>query len=264
MMNRNLIYASLFTLFIFLYPCTEGQKTIKVTFLGNSLTYWHDLPEMIKDMAAAAGDKIEVDSYTQGGWTFYKHANSPESYQKITGTKPDIVVIQGNSKDASFHWWRENMMYPSVRKLNDMIQANGARPMLYLTYANWGGGEKCLMEFDAKFCSMPFEGYYDFQDTIIAGYMEIAEELDMAVAPVGVGWKEVLMDGQLSTLWVNDNVHPSIAGAYLTTCIFYASIFKKSPVGIKYYSIVPEWRARYLQKMAAKIVLENPAVWNLD
>ena len=136
--------------------------------------------------------------------------------------------------------------------------------MLYLTYANWGGGEKCLVEFDTKFCSMPFEGYYDFQDTIIAGYMKIAEELDIAVAPVGVGWKEVLMDGQLSTLWVNDNVHPSIAGAYLTTCVFYAAIFKKSPVGIKYYSIVPEWRARYLQKIAAKIVLENPEQWNLS
>ena len=263
-MKRIPVFTWCLILLLFLSTAAEGQKPLKVTFLGNSLTYWHDLPEMIKDMAEAAGDKIEVESYTQGGWTFYKHANSPESYQKIIETKPDIVVIQGNSKDASFHWWRVNMMYPSVRKLTEMIETSGARPMLYLTYANWGGGEKCLEEFNAKFCSMPFEGYYDFQDTIIAGFMEIAEELDIAVAPVGVAWKEVLMDGQLSTLWVNDNVHPSIAGAYLTTCVFYAAIFKKSPVGIKYYSIVPEWRARYLQKVAARIVLENPEEWNLD
>jgi len=241
-----------------------GQEPVKVTFLGNSLTYWHNLPEMIKDMAEAAGDKITVENYSQGGWTFYRHANSEESYKQIVDHNSDIVVIQGNSKDASFHWWRENMMYPSVRKLTDMIESNGGRTMLYLTYANWGGGEKCLTEFNAKFCSMPFEGYYDFQDTIIAGYMEIAQELDISVAPVGVAWKEVLMDGKLSTLWVNDNVHPSISGAYLTTCVFYAAIFKKSPVGIKYYSIVPEWRARYLQEIAARIVLENPEVWNLE
>ena len=242
----------------------SAQKNVKVTFLGNSLTYWHDLPSLVKELAEAAGDKIKVDSYAPGGWTFYKHANSEDTYDKITKSKSDYVVIQGNSKDAAFCWWRENMMYPSVRKLNDMILENGARPILYLTYANWGGGEKCLVEFDTKFCSMPFEGYYDLQDTITYGYTEIAEELNMQIAPVGVAWKNVLMGGQLSTLWVNDNVHPSIAGAYLTACVFYATIFKKSPEGIGFYSILPEWRARYLQKIAAETVLSNPDRWNIE
>lgn len=248
---------------LFSFSASFSQKPLKVTFLGNSLTYVHDLPELIREMAEAAGDEIDVNSYTPGGWTFYKHANSPESYQKIVESQSDIVIIQGNSKDASFHWWRENMMYPSVRKLVETIEASGARPMLYLTNANWGGGEKCLEEFNAKFCSMPFEGYYDLQDTITYGHMEIAEELDIAVAPAGVAWKEVLMDGQFSTLWVNDNVHPSIAGAYLTACVFYAALFRKSPEGLPFYSIVPERRAKYFQKIAAKVVLENPEQWNL-
>jgi hypothetical protein len=261
---RQSIIISGFTLFCLLFfTRAEGQKTIKVTFLGNSLTYTHDLPGMIREMAETGGEKMEVDSYSPGGWTLYKHAHSEESFHKISESESDIVVIQGNSKDASFYWWRENMMYPSVRKLTEMIKKSGANPMLYLTYAHWGGGEKCLVEFNAKFCSLPFEGYYDFQDTIINGYMKIAEELDVAVCPVGVAWKEVLMDGKLSTLWVNDNVHPSIAGVYLTACVFYATIFRNSPEGIKFYSVLPVRRARYLQKMAAKVVLENPELWNL-
>ena len=241
--------------FILAYSA-NAQEPLKITFIGNSLTYTHDLPGLLQKLVSSAGDTITVDSYAPGGWTFYKHAHSEETSSMIHQSESDYIVIQGNSKDACFYWWRENMMYPSVRKLVSEIRENNAIPVLYLTYANWGGGEKCLFEFGAKFCSMPFEGYYEMQDTITAGYRQIAQELDVMVAPAGVAFKNTLLGGKMSGLWLPDNVHPTDKGAYLTACVFYATLFDKSPVGLGYHFTLTDAEATYLQEIAEKTVLE--------
>lgn len=55
-------------------------------------------------------------------------------------------------------------------------------------------------------------------------------------------------------LIVADKRHPAIAGTYLETCVFYASLLKKSPEGINWYGlgelqVTPE-TGKYLQKVA--------------
>lgn len=40
----------------------------KLLFVGNSFTYYHDLPAMLEKLSCAAGYSIQTAAVTKGGW----------------------------------------------------------------------------------------------------------------------------------------------------------------------------------------------------
>ena len=107
---------------------------------------------------------------------------------------------------------------------------------------------------------LPDAGYSTFsemQSEIYSGYMDIADELNIIVAPVGSAWLRALeKDAQLN-LWEMDGIHPSKEGTYLSACVFYATIFGKSPEGLLYTAGLSEEVALVLQAAAAETCLQS-------
>lgn len=101
------------------------------------------------------------------------------------------------------------------------------------------------------------------QDAIEAGYLEVASEIGVAVAPVGVAWQRALEQHPELALWQRDGSHPSPEGTYLAACAFYATLLGASPEGASYLAGLPEETARFLQAVAAETVLGEPGRWNL-
>ena len=65
-------------------------------------------------------------------------------------------------------------------------------------------------------------------------------------------------------LYRNDNSHPSERGTYLTACTFYATIFKKSPIGASFRPPgMSQSAATFLQTIAHDVVLDSLATWNI-
>ena len=64
-------------------------------------------------------------------------------------------------------------------------------------------------------------------------------------------------------LWQDDGSHPTVAGTYLAACVFYASIFHESPVGLAYDAGLAKELAASLQQGAADTVLTDQAQWGL-
>ena len=62
--------------------CYAG-KTVRVLFLGNSYTYYHNMPKLVADMAASAGDTLVWEMEAPGGFTFSGHYTSTTSKNKI-------------------------------------------------------------------------------------------------------------------------------------------------------------------------------------
>jgi hypothetical protein len=113
---------------------------------------------------------------------------------------------------------------------------------------------------------LPDSGLQDFaaaQDQIQLGYMEIANELGVRVAPVGPAWQQAISQNPQLDLWRADGIHPSEDGSYLAACVLYAVIYRQSPEGLRYRAGLSGETAQFLQSIAAIIVLENPASWNL-
>ena len=86
------------------YPasCKERheKKHKNILFLGNSYTYFNDLPGMVKSLASAAGFSASVTSIAPGGQNLGGHVSS--SLGTITSGNWDVVVIQDQSQRPSF------------------------------------------------------------------------------------------------------------------------------------------------------------------
>jgi hypothetical protein len=86
---------------------------------------------------------------------------------------------------------------------------------------------------------------------------------DATVAPCGAAWHQMSLDNNSfwSGLYSGDGSHPSAWGTYLNACVFYATIFRKSPVGIPFYSNIGQQDAEDLQQLAEDIVLDSLSNW---
>lgn len=236
-------------------PCTPGPgpgTCLRILFIGNSYTYVNDLPDMFARLARAGGHRVETETAAQGGWTLSAHAGSAETLNKLKSSKWDIVVLQEQSDVPAVERARTATMYPAGRMLVRQIEEGGATPIFFLTWAHRDG----LPEYGLS-------GYETTQSAISDGYLRIAQELGVPVAPVGDAWRMATGKDPGLELWQGDGIHPTEQGTYLAACVFYAAIFRQSPEGLSYLGRVPKKTASVLQTTAADVVLNDPKRWNL-
>ena len=225
---------------------------IRVLFIGNSLTFYNDLPGMFARLAQSGGHVAQVDESSAGGGTWAGHTKSAITLGKIKQRKWDLVVLQEQSDYTAVAAQRQELAYPAARLLSGRVRESGATPVLFMT---WGRREG-LPEAGLK-------TYAEMQAQVEVGYMEIANDLKVMVAPVGIAWQNAIAQKPQLELWQSDGIHPTREGTYLSACVFYAAIFGQSPAGLAYRAELPEETASLLQATAAKTVLENPKRWNI-
>ncbi len=188
----------------------------------------------------------------QGGWTLSDHANSPKSLDQITSSKWDYVVLQEQSEIPAIMPSRGVSMYPAARMLVRLIKSTGATPIFFITWGHKDG----LPEYGIK-------DYQSMQIQIDNGYMEIAKELSVPLAPVGYAWLLATIQNSKLDLWQQDGSHPTEIGTYLAACVFYAVIFREPPLGLSFKGQLGNETAQLLQQVASHTVLEDIEQWNL-
>jgi len=102
------------------------------------------------------------------------------------------------------------------------------------------------------------------QQRLRESYLEMATTNKAMVAPVGIAFARSMNLDSTLNLYSPDNSHPSMQGTYLAACVFYASIFQNSPVGISYVAGLNQGTATFLQQVAHNVVLDSLNVWNLN
>jgi len=225
---------------------------VRVLFIGNSYTSVNDLPGMVASLARAGGHPIQTGMIAPGGWTLAEHLNSTQTLDALQSSPWDFVVLQEQSEIPAVEQTRAQEMYPAGRELVKKIRQTGAQPVLFLTWAHRDGWlEKNLPDYESM------------QLQINQGYMAIANELFVPVAPVGYAWLTARLQAPGLELWQADGSHPTEQGTYLAACVFYAVLFRQSPENNSYQAHLPSNSARYLQSVAASTVLSNPSQWNL-
>jgi len=224
----------------------------RVLFIGNSYTAVNDLPTTFADLAWAGGHRVETEALDAGGWTLAEHASDPATGTALSSEPWNVVVLQEQSQIPSVPSMAAAEMYPAVTTLVAEARQHGARPLLYLTFAHQDGWPQ-----------VGLDDYASMQAAINTGYMTIAQQLGVAVAPVGVAWEKVAEQPGAPTLWQSDGSHPATAGTYLAACVFYAAIFDRSPVGLGDDDGLQPSEAASLQAVAAETVLDDPPLWDL-
>ena len=187
----------------------KADKPLKILFIGNSYTSVNNLPALVTALAEAGGRKIEAVTLLKGGATLERHIKESAAADKIGSQPWDIVVLQEQSlrpiHDA-------DAMYQSARTLHAAIEKRGAKTLFYLTWARQDKPQT--------------------QDALNRSYFTIAKELNADVAPVGLAWRAALAAEPSLALHTSDKSHPTAEGSYLAACVFYGTLFDKSPEGL--------------------------------
>lgn len=219
----------------------------KVLFVGNSYTYFWNLPQVVQGLAESADIKITSTQSTIGGSNLGQHWRGDrklESKSLIQQGEYDIVVIQDHSMRAINA--PDSLMYYG-KLFGDLIKSTGAQPYVYMTW------------------SRRWDPY--MIDTIQKEYTRLAEAINARIVPVGLAWKRALELRPDLPLYDDDGSHQSSLGTYLNACVFYGIITGKSPVGLAnrliskdqygeklYLTIQSEENALFCQKVAQEVL----------
>lgn len=256
--------------FGFVQLVANGQSnsdSLKVFFVGNSYTYFNNLPELVEGISESLdGPVVTSGVHTHPGINLRTHLDDGHLQKLFSSSNNesadwDVVVLQDNSwlgtHDANPETGKlsdPEVFHDAVRELHTMLGSFGASGMLYMTWAK-----------------------YDFPDQtpkLASAYNEIGSELGLGVAPVGLAWATVREERPDIDLFIPDGSHPSALGSYLTASVLYAQITGMSPVGASNYidgnawhygeivdtvvdttlAFIPEKDAEYLQRVAWRSV----------
>ena len=238
-----------------------SQQTKEVLFVGNSYTFYNDLPNMVKQIALSFGDTLNYDQNTPGGATLQMHSTNTQTLSKISQQQWDNVIIQCQSQEPSFSPSQvSNDVFPYAQILIDSIESNNicTEPIFFMTWGRkYGDQQNC--QFYPPICT-----YVGMQQRLRESYLDMTFNHNATCSPVGMSWKESIAQDSTLNLYSSDDSHPSIYGSYLAACTFYATIFKNSPIGSTYMPIgIGHATAVSLQTIASNTVLDSLSNWNI-
>ncbi|GAB4146980.1 MAG: hypothetical protein Fur0041_21140 [Bacteroidia bacterium] len=230
-----------------------------VLFIGNSYTYSNNFPDLFYQLSLSGGDSVIYDSYAPGGYTFQLHSQDQNTISKINQQNWDYVVLQGQSQQAALDTpYVIANVFPYARMLDSLIHDNDScsQTVFFMTWGRKYG--------DSQFCSSypPVCTYSGMQDQLRGRYLQMAYDNGAICAPAGVAWQNAIAAGFAPDLFSGDGSHPSLHGSYLTACVFYATLFRKTPVGLNYCGGLPQSEAQQLQAFAELIVMDSLNHWN--
>lgn len=182
-----------------------AAKPTRVLFVGNSLTYWTDLPNRIAGVAKATGRAVEVGSVAYPSFSLEDHWHDGRALAEIRKGGWDIVVLQ---QGTSAHEDGRAQLIEYARKFAVPIRATGAKPAIYMV---WPLADRPR----------------DFPATI-QSHRLAAQAIDATLLPAGEAWFRVLAKEPRTRLY-SDGIHPSSLGSDVTALAIYFALFPAGP-----------------------------------
>lgn len=200
-------------LIIGVYLCSNSsfaqKDTLRVLFVGNSYTYYSNLPKLVSDLSKDTSTFIQTRVSAIGGARLKYHYNQERSLKTkelIKNGNFDIVVLQEQSMGTLTN--KEEFLLYS-KKLSDYIKKHGAKPYFFTTWSR--------------------EKTPQTQNTITKVYKEAALQNNGVVVLVGEAWKLAKKKQPSIKLYAEDGSHPTLLGTFLTAAVFVKTITGSLP-----------------------------------
>jgi len=205
-MSFVFIGISLFTLIACDQGAANGQPdSLRILFIGNSLTYTNDLPGMLKNLLEQAGIEAVVESIAFPNAGLQDHWENPDTVQRVaTGSWDTVIMQQGPSATEG----RPSLLEYSKAFYDFIAQANGKAAM--------------YMVWPWKSRSFDFDG-------VSESYRMAAEQIDGLLFPAGEAWRAAWRKDPNLALYGPDDFHPSELGTYLAALVMYEQLAKRDP-----------------------------------
>jgi hypothetical protein len=191
-------------------PAPDPTASLRILFVGNSLTYANDLPGMVKALADSAGIAgVQTAQVAKPDFALEDHWNDGQARRVIeAGGWHWVVLQQGPSavlaNRANLRQW--------VGTFSTLIRAKGGEPALYQVWPQ-------LVNFS------------DF-DASAESYRLAALDVNGLLLAAGNAWRAAWLRDAALALYSGDGLHPSIQGSYLAALTIFGGIFHRSVVGL--------------------------------
>ncbi len=179
---------------------TGEKETLRVLFVGNSFTYFFNLPQVVSSMAKSQGVDIMTRQSTVGGSTLEEHWNElkgTRTRKLLDSLQWDYVVLNNHSL-VTVEAPDKFMEYST--KFIELVRSKGAKPIIMQT---WGYKSNPLLI-----------------RPIVDGYAKLAQASKADMVPAG----ELFMEARK---WrpdlelFQDDKHPSSNGTYMLGLAFF-------------------------------------------
>lgn len=215
----------------------------KVLFIGNSYTYFYDMPVLFASLAAENGFDVQVDAVTKGGRKLFENLlDGDEKNAEITSlcrqNEYDILFLQEQSYLAIVN---KDEFELGVKGLIEAV-----KPKRAILYSTWGRKEGCPLPDTLSLTSD------QMTEKLSEAYADAAKAYGADISPVGkcfMGIKRLFPEAEL---YDPDLSHPSYLGSCVAAVCHFKAVFGKMPD--KYTSLKAE--ASDIQKIFSVIEKE--------
>jgi len=209
-----------------------GQKPESILWVGNSFFYYNDsmhnhFGRLVRSAGPDAGvrgtsvtisgaglDWHDMDSLLRpNGLGRYSIVGDNEIRFTRPGRQYDTAIMMDCSQ-CPVHPQLQGVFHETVRKHSQSLVRNGVRPVLFMSWAYKDKPEMTVQ--------------------LAEQYTLAANANDALVIPAGLAFAKAVAKRPEIELYQADKRHPSLAGTYLAACTVYATLFRKSPEGLKY------------------------------
>lgn len=197
----------------------HSYRSTSVTISGSGLD-WHDVNSYFRPNA------IGIYTFDNKNNVVF---NDPK--QKLFD-----VAIMMDSSQGPIHPSLKNVFTQFAKKDSDIVRQHGAVPVFFMSWA--------------------YSNKPEMTQQLEAAYTKAGNENNALVIPAGLAFARSIALRPDINLYNDDKRHPSLAGTYLGAATVYATLFKKSPVGLNYNAGLDESVARHLQEVAWDTVQE--------
>lgn len=201
---------------LFIFSSIFSQNKEKILFVGNSFTFYWNLPSIVESMAAEKEIFLDIHQSTAGGASLKQHwfgDKNLNTKKLIESGDYSTIILQDYSSNPLLKTKESNEYF---NRFIQLVKSNQGQPIIYGTW---------------MFRSISSKKYKG-SDPIQNALKPISTKTNTPIAPVGTAFRLFQEKHPEIPIFTSDNKHPSAVGSYLAACIFYKILTGKSPLGL--------------------------------
>ncbi|MDX1772557.1 hypothetical protein DFR65_10189 [Oceanihabitans sediminis] len=181
------------------------NKEVSILFIGNSLTYTNNLPQLVKDLAKKQKIEVAYKMLALPNYSLEDHWTNGTAQELITKNQYDFVIVQ---QGPSSQIKGREMLLEYGEKFQSICKPNNAKLCFLMVW--------------------PSLTYYHTFENVIKNY-SLASKINNAILlPVGLEWKNHFGSTNDFQYYGADGFHPSLKGSKETAKIIVKHLLLKS------------------------------------
>lgn len=255
----------------------QSSEQLNVLFIGNSLTYFYDMPQTLQKMLDETNPNINIDQMTNPGQSLSGHLSDivtsrtengisvrkkedgeiTETEIKLKEKKWDIIILQTGTVSVLIPKNREIKVNKAVSDIKDLVDNPNCEFILFNTWPSKKEYPKqyCYSGYsidksieDIDYCSPIIENLEQEIKLINESYDLVAEKNGIKKSDNGTKYYEILTEYPEIELY-DDDIHPNANGSFLNACVFYQMLTSKKLTVLKYNGEIEPKTAELLKKI---------------